>query len=148
MMATRTRAMVNTISETPEGGNRMGLHLGQEEGAGKQGLSPSILSRHQARRRNRDSFGRAGPRKAGRQKKLWQPCLQSLGRLPAALPCSTHMQGAREVPHSPPCWPQAAAWWLIGLSALKEQKTTTLLHSRNCLGRRSMQRNLITGQLN
>lgn len=29
-----------------------------------------------------------------------------------------------------------------------QQKTTALLHSRNCLGRRNMQRKLITGQLN
>lgn len=60
-MATRTRAVVNKRSETQEGVAGWAWHVGQEEGAGKQGLSPTLLSKHQVGRRDRDNYGRVRP---------------------------------------------------------------------------------------
>lgn len=130
---TRTGAAVNERSEAQEGAAGWAWHLGQDEGAGKRGLTPSLLPR-QGWEMGTVLEGQDQPSTLGGredwQKKLCQaekPCLQSLEGFPAAPSCSTHLQGAgEEVPPSPPGWPRAsrqplqvvhargAAWWLIG----------------------------------
>lgn len=112
-------------------GSRMGLACGTRGRHWEAGAVPISSPQAPGGEGQHSTFrGRKEGRKDW-QKKLCQAEQPYLEELPAALSCSTHLQGAGgEVPCSPPCWPQAggqplqlqvvhartAVWWLTGFS--------------------------------